>query len=98
VSKAEKISRILPEMDAIEAIIRPFEPYSAEVTGALKAIAEFRESAKSPEQVDLNQVLEGLNYAEIQFDQYRGQAYADQIIEQLTRHIEEIRKIASGSW
>ena len=80
-------------MDAIEGTIRPFEPYSAEVTKALKAIAEFRESAKSPEQVDLNQVLEGLNYAESQFGQYRGQAYADQIIGQLTRHIEEIRKI-----
>ena len=92
-SKAEKISRILPEMDAIERTIRPSEPYSAEVTGALKAIAEFKESAKSPEKADLNQVLEALNYAEGQLDQYRGQAYADQIIDDLTRHIDKIRKI-----
>jgi len=92
-SKADKLNRILPEIDAIEGIIRPFEPYSAEVTGALKAIAEFRESAKSPEQADLSQVLEGLKYAESQSNQYRGQAYADQVIEQLARHTEEIRKI-----
>ena len=92
-SNAEKISRILPEMDAIERTIRPFEPYSADVSEALKAIAEFKETASSPEKVDLNQVLEALNYAEGQLDQYRGKAFADQIIDGLTRHIDKIRKI-----
>jgi len=88
-SKAEKVHRVLEELEGIENAIRPYEYYSEEVTKALNFLATMEDSLRDPQKADLDYVLSRLTQMENQAIQYRGYEPADEAL----RHLHEIKKI-----
>ena len=87
--KIGKMKKVLKEIDVIEQIIKPYEPYSTDVSHVLGVFDAIKEALLDPEKAELDTILERLNGVERLAELYSEYELANEV----RRHLAEIRRI-----
>jgi len=83
--RSRKIHKVIKEIEIIEAIIKPYEYYSADATAVPSGLNAIKDTLKDPDKANFGWVLEQLKVGENLANLYRGYELTEEVMRRLAR-------------